>query len=296
MGSQYAHLIARRIRELGAYAIITDIKGVEDILSNSSVKAVVLSGGPLSAREFRDGLSLCGRVLNLGIPVLGICLGHQLIAEYCGGTVEACKGEFGKTVVRVVNRDPLLRGWGDREVVWMSHRECVTALPDQAKALAVSESGYVAVFKLKGKPIYGVQFHPEVRHTPKGRTLLLNFLKIAEVALTWKPEKYLESILNRLKEELRGRGKALAAVSGGVDSTVAALLAKRIAGDHVIPVFVDHGLFREEVEEVVNSLKALGLEPLVIDARERFLRRLEGVADCEVRRRIIGEEFARAGF
>ena len=293
-GSQYAHLIARRLRELGAYAVIADPENAEQLISDGRVKAVVLSGGPLSAEEFNEGLRLCEVILDRQIPTLGICLGHQLIARYCGGVVEECDGEFGRTLVKILKRDPLLDGWGDCEAVWMSHRECVTEVPARAKVLAVSEGGYVAALKLKDAPIYGVQFHPEVRHTAKGRALLLNFLRIAGVTLAWRPESYLNSILKELERELGSGGKVLAAVSGGVDSTVAALLARRVAGNRVIPVFVDHGLFREgEVEEVVGMLRSLGLNPLVIDARERFLNRLEGVADCEVRRRLIGEEFAR---
>ena len=208
--------------------------------------------------------------------------------------VGECEGEFGRAFVRVVRDDPLFEGWGGVEEVWMSHRECVTSLPEGAEVLAVSGRGYKAAFRFKDSLVYGVQFHPEVRHTRKGKVLLRNFLRLAGVELSWRPANILEEILEGLRRELGGsKGRVVAAISGGVDSTVAAALVREIVGDRLVPVLVDHGLFREgEVGEVVSLLKSLGLDPLVIDARERFLSRLEGVEDCEERRRIIGEEFA----
>ncbi len=295
-GGQYAHLIARRLRELGAHAILANPSRVNEVLEGGGVrvKAVVLSGGPMSVRDFLGRLDVCGEVLNSGLPVLGVCFGHQLLAACHGGVVGGCEGEFGRAYVWVVREDPLFEGWGDVEEVWMSHRECVTSLPEGAEVLAVSGRGQVAALRFRDSLIYGVQFHPEVRHTRKGMVLLRNFLRLAGVKLTWRPANILEEVLEDLRRVLGGsKGRVIAAVSGGVDSTVAAVLVRRVVGDRLVPVLVDHGLFREgEVGEVASFLRALGLDPLIIDARERFLSRLEGVEDCEERRRIIGEEFA----
>ncbi len=295
-GGQYAHLIARRLRELGAYAILTSPGMFGEVLEGSGdrVKAVVLSGGPMSVRNLAGRSEVCGEVLGSGLPVLGICFGHQLLAVCGGGVVGECEGEFGRAFVRVVRDDPLFEGWSGVEEVWMSHRECVTSLPEGAEVLAVSGRGYKAAFRFKDSLVYGVQFHPEVRHTRKGKVLLRNFLRLAGVELSWRPANILEEILEGLRRELGGsKGRVVAAISGGVDSAVAAALVRKVVGDRLVPVLVDHGLFREgEVGEVVSLLKSLGLDPLVIDARERFLSRLEGVEDCEERRRIIGEEFA----
>ncbi len=291
-GGQYAHLIVRRLRELGAYAVLADHDSLSSELGRA--KAVVLSGGPLSVKDFDEGLRICRRVIDSGVPVLGICLGHQLIARCCGGSVDRCVGEFGGVKVRFLRDDPLLKGLGSVEEVWMSHKDCVTSLPSNAEVLGVTSRGYVAAFRLKGLPVYGVQFHPEVSHTGCGRRLLMNFLRIAGVRLTWRPKGIISSIINELRRELSGGGKVLAAVSGGVDSAVAALLARRVVGDRLTPVLVNHGLFREgEVEEVANLLMASGIKPLIINAEDRFLERLEGLSDCEARRRVIGEEFAR---
>lgn len=294
-GGQYAHLIARRLRELGAHAILTSPGRFSEVLEGGGrVKAVVLSGGPMSVRDLAGMSGVCNEVLGSSLPVLGICFGHQLLAICGGGDVDECEGEFGRAYVRVVRDDPLFKGWGEVEEVWMSHRECVTSLPEGAEVLAVSGRGYVAAFRLRDSLVYGVQFHPEVRHTSKGGVLLRNFLRLAGVELSWRPANILEEILEGLRKELSGsKGRVVAAISGGVDSTVAAALVRRVVGDRLVPVLVDHGLFRNgEVEEVVSLLKSSGLDPLLIDARERFLSRLEGVEDCEERRRIIGEEFA----
>ncbi len=256
---------------------------------------MILSGGPASANEFSHELSRFSYLLKLGVPVLGICFGHQLIAKLVGGEVRRGKGEFGRTFIEVVRDDPLFRGWGRREYVWMSHRDYVAKLPSGAEVLAISEQGYVAAFKVRDSLIYGVQFHPEVKHTPKGIKLLENFLELAGVRRDWVPTNYLSRIINEVRERVEPGAKVLAAVSGGVDSTVAALLVKKALGsDRLVAVLVDHGLFREgEVEEVLSNLRRVGIEPLLINARDRFLSRLWGVRDCEERRRVIGEEFAK---
>ncbi|MCD6323633.1 MAG: glutamine-hydrolyzing GMP synthase, partial [Desulfurococcales archaeon] len=295
-GGQYAHMIARRLRDLKAYTEVIPYTRVVregvDVLAKSS--AIVLSGGPASVNSFHTSVDAFAKLLTLGKPVLGICFGHQLLAKLLGGEVSEGVGEYGRTEVELVGRDPLFEGWGSVEEVWMSHKDYVTSLPESAEVLAVSGRGYIAAFRVKGKPIYGVQFHPEVKHTPKGTELLANFLEVAGVSRDWNPGDLIEDFTHEVREAVKPPFKAIVAVSGGVDSTVAAAIAKKALGERLVAVLVDHGLFREgEVDEVLTYLRDAGLNPILIDARERFLKRLEGVRDCEERRRIIGEEFAR---
>lgn len=297
-GGQYAHLISRRLRELNVFTeVLPYVRlGNADVVGEilPKYKAVVLSGGPASVNELSFFRNVVMELINSGKPLLGICLGHQLMASALGGVVEPSLPEFGRTEVSIVKEDPLFNGWGAKEVVWMSHRECVTTAPKDVEVLAYSSSGCLAAFKVLSKPAYGVQFHPEVKHTVKGMTLLSNFLDLAGVRRTWIPSNYLRLVAEEVVKEIDPNSKVLAAVSGGVDSTVSAVLLKRFLGDRLIPVFVDHGFMREgEVAEVLESLRKVGLNPLFIDARDRFLSKLEGVSDCEERRRIIGEEFAK---
>mgnify|MGYP005647673831 CR=1 FL=1 len=293
-GGQYAHLIARRVREAGVYSeILPYTEATPDRLRELGPSALILSGGPASVYE-ENAPSIDPRILELGVPVLGICYGHQLIAKLLGGVVARGKGEYGRTLVRIVSRDPVFDGWGDEEYVWMSHADYVAEVPG-AEILAVSENGYVAAYRVRGRPIYGVQFHPEVRHTPKGVVLLRNFLfKVAGARATWRVEDLAQQLVEDIRRRVGPGEKVLVAVSGGVDSTVTAVLVKRAVGDRLVAVFVNHGLLREdEAEEVLRNLRRVGIEPVYIDASERFLSKLEGVEDCEERRRIIGEEFAK---
>ena len=294
-GGQYAHLISRRLRELGVYTeILHHYEASPERLAQLGAGALILSGGPRSVHE-PNAPRIGGWVLELGIPVLGICYGHQLLASMIGGRVERGPGEYGRTWIRVLDPDePLFRGWGLEEETWMSHGDYVASLPGTAKALAVSrDTGYIAAFRLRDKPVYGVQFHPEVSHTPKGRLLLDNFVSlVAGLEKNWRPE----NIIDKLVEDIRARvgpgEKVLVAVSGGVDSTTTALLVKRAVGDRLVAVFVNHGLLREgEAEEVLGLLRSLGIEPLYVDASDLFLERLRGVKDCEEKRRIIGRTF-----
>ena len=295
-GGQYTHLIARRIRELGVLALIEPYTRLNEI-DLSKYSAIILSG---SHRSVLSGDILveesAKRVLyETSVPVLGICFGHQLVARILGGMVKSGCSEYGRVLVRVIEHDYIFRNWGSEEYAWMSHSDCVSRLPLGSKILAVSENGYIAALKvvINNRPVYTVQFHPEVIHTPKGQVLLGNFVEIAGLERRWKREYYYNYILEEAEKYKSIEGRVLAAVSGGVDSTVAALVVKRVLGSRLIPVFVDHGLFREgESEEVVEMLKRIGLEPLVVRAQERFLSKLDGVRDCETRRRVIGEEFA----
>ncbi|MEM4527905.1 MAG: glutamine-hydrolyzing GMP synthase [Desulfurococcaceae archaeon] len=298
-GGQYTHLIARRLRELGVYAEIIPYYRIGE-LDLHAYSAIVLSGSHRHVRETDPHIygSVRKVVFETDKPVLGICFGHQLIASMLGGNVRSNCGEYGRTRIKILRENAIFSGWATEETVWMSHGDCVVELPENANTtvLAISENNYIAAFKamVNNRPVYGVQFHPEVVHTPKGMVLFNNLIEMFRIGRMWRSEYYLEYILDMLRKKASDGGKALVAVSGGVDSTVSAMLVKKVFGDRLIAVFVDHGLFREgEPEEVVSQLRGVGLEPWVIDARERFLSRLENVVDCEERRVIIGEEFAR---
>jgi len=176
LGGQYAHLIMRRVRELGVYSELLDYNELsKDIIEDIKPKAIILSGGPSSVYE-PDAPTIPTWVFNFNIPILGICYGFQLISYLMGGKVSRGKGEYGRTKIRIVEKDPLFNGWSEEEIVWMSHNDRLGVLPKDLKLLAVSENGYIAAFRHREKPIYGVQFHPEVKHTIKGKVLLKNFL------------------------------------------------------------------------------------------------------------------------
>jgi GMP synthase (glutamine-hydrolysing) len=296
-GGQYTHLIARRVRELSVYSeIVNYVEASQQLVEELRPRAVVLSGGPSSI--YAENAPKVGSwVLELGIPVLGICYGHQLIASMIGGRVERGLGEYGKTEIEIVERDPIFNGWNSREFVWMSHSDYVAELPkDRAVVLARSvETGYIAAFKLIDRPAYGVQFHPEVVHTPKGKRLLENFvIGIAKAQQNWVLGSVIDMIVEGLRKTILPGEKVLCAVSGGVDSTTTALLLKKAVGNGLVTVFVNHGLLREgEAEAVLDMLKSLGLNPIYIDASGKFLEALRGVRDCEEKRRIIGELFAK---
>ena len=294
LGSQYTHLIARRVRELNVYSEIVDPEDLklEDFTKNPP-KAVILSGGPRSVYE-EGSPKIPTWLLELNIPILGICYGHQLLAYLLGGEVKRGVGEYGRTFIRIISKNSIFEGLENREVVWMNHVDYVSRPPENAEILAISEeTGYIAAFKIRDKPIYGLQFHPEVYHTEKGSRILDNFLRISGCERNWRIENYLENMINEIREKIRINEKVLCAVSGGVDSTVTATIIKRAVGDRLIPIFVNHGLLREgEAEEVLRNLRSIGIDPIYIDASERFLSALRGVRDPEEKRRIIGYLFA----
>ncbi|MGC8601723.1 MAG: glutamine-hydrolyzing GMP synthase [Thermoprotei archaeon] len=292
-GGQYAHMITRRIRELGVFSELVNPGDLSpSLLSSGTVGAIVLSGGPSSVYE-----PLAPRidkwVLSSGIPVLGICYGFQLLTQLSGGEVSRGQGEYGPTKVKVFDRSPLFEGWQDEEITWMSHADIVTRAPEGARVLAISERGYVAAIDF-GKSVYGVQFHPEVLHTPKGSLLISNFLfKVASLRPNWNTSSAIDMAVRAIKEKVARGDKVFCAVSGGVDSTVSALIAKRAVGDNLVSVFIDHGLLREgEADEVMELLRKVGLNPIRVDASELFIGKLRGVKDPELKRKIIGKLFA----
>lgn len=294
-GSQYTHLISRRIRELGVYSEIVSPNKVLELIKMQRPKAIILSGGPRSVYE-DSAPTIDSKVLELEIPILGICYGHQLLAKLIGGEIRKSKGEYGKTILEIMITNTIFEGLSKKETVWMSHRDQVITIPNTAIILASTDITPIAAFKLRNKAIYGVQFHPEVRHTPKGMKILSNFLfKIARCKPLWRPEALIPKLVQEIRSKVKSTEKALCAVSGGVDSTTAAVLAKKALGNRLITVFINHGLLREgEAEEVLNTLRnTLGLNTIYIDASKEFLEKLKGVKDPEEKRRIIGEEFAK---
>jgi GMP synthase (glutamine-hydrolysing) len=257
--------------------------------------ALVLSGGPSSV--YADGAPhMDPAIYELGIPTLGICYGMQLLALDLGGEVSRTDvSEFGRTDVRAERESVLFTGLPDEQTAWMSHRDSVTAPPAGARVVASSEAAPVSAFEDPERRLYGVQFHPEVVHTPYGQDLLKNFLyRVAEAPPAWTAAAVIEEETARIRAQVGGE-RVLCALSGGVDSAVAALLAYKAVGDQLTCVFVDHGLLRkDEAEQVVETFGGHFHVPLVhVDARERFLARLAGVTDPEEKRRRIGEEFIR---
>ncbi len=294
-GGQYSQLIARRVRELGVYSeLLPHHVGAEEVRKRKP-KGLILSGGPASV--YAPGAPRLDReLLELGIPVLGICYGMQLLAVALGGKVEGAEvGEFGRSELTVREPGRLFAGLPADQTCWMSHRDTVFAPPPGFTALASSTASPVAALESVEQGIYGIQFHPEVVHTPYGQTILERFLtEICEADRTWSPESIVSEQIARIRAQVGG-GKVICGLSGGVDSSVAALLVHRAVGDQLTCVFVDHGLMRKnEGEQVVAAFRDYFKVPLVaVDAEARFLERLKGVTDPETKRKAIGAEFIR---
>ena len=291
-GSQYTRLIARRLRELGVYSAIVGPDVTAADLAAHDPAGVILSGGPRSVSE-PGAPGLPAGVLDMGLPVLAVCYGMQLVARERGGrVVSSGRGEYGKAVLKEYG-GRLFEGVEGEFVAWMSHGDSVAEAPPGFAVTAVSESGVIAAMEDDAGLVYCLQFHPEVRHTPKGSRLLERFVERTGVPRDWTPE----NIVQRAVEEVRatvGDERVLLAVSGGVDSSTLALLLTRAIGDRLVPVFVDHGLLRlGEAEEVELALRGLGVPLRVVDARRRFLGALKGVTDPEEKRKVIGREFIR---
>ncbi len=294
-GGQYSQLIARRIRELGVFSeLLPHHAGAEEVRRRRP-KGLILSGGPASV--YAPGAPRLDReLLELGIPVLGICYGMQLIAAELGGRVEGAEvGEFGRSELTVREPGRLFAGLPAQQTCWMSHRDTVFAAPPGFTALASSTASPVAALEDVERAIYGIQFHPEVVHTPYGQTILERFLgEICEADRSWSPESIVSEQIARIRAQV-GDAKVICGLSGGVDSSVAALLVHRAIGDQLTCVFVDHGLMRKnEGEQVIAAFRDHFKVPLVaVDAEERFLRRLKGTTDPETKRKAIGAEFIR---
>lgn len=292
-GAQYNHLIARRIREAEVFCEVVpfDISLAE--IQAKSPSAIVLSGGPASVWDVDSPLPDAG-IFSLGIPVLGICYGMQVMARVLGGRVlQSEQHEYGKRLLHPVHQSPLLADVDQETSVWMSHGDRVEEAPPGFDVLAVTESTPVAAMGDAGRNLWAVQFHPEVSHTPLGARILSRFLfDIAGLGRDWKPASVVADAVLMLREHIP-EGKALVALSGGVDSAVAAKLAEVALGERVQAVLIDHGLMREgEVSEVIAAFPELEL--VVVDAKDAFLSALDGVTDPEQKRKIIGREFITA--
>jgi GMP synthase (glutamine-hydrolysing) len=293
-GGQYAQLIARRVREARVYSELVSHRVTPEEVRARNPYALILSGGPASVYAERAP-RMDPAIFELGVPTLGICYGAQLMALDLGGRVERTgASEFGKTGLRA-QEGRLFRDLPDEQTVWMSHRDSVTAPPDGARVVAQSPTTPVAAFEDPARSLYGVQFHPEVVHTPHGQELLKNFLyEVAGAPPAWTPAAVIEEQVERVRAQV-GKGRVLCALSGGVDSAVAALLVHKAIGDQLTCVFVDHGFLRkDEASQVVETFGNHFHVPLVhVQAQDRFIERLAGVDEPEEKRRRIGEEFIR---
>lgn len=294
-GAQYAQLIARRVREARVFSeVIPHTATVEEIKARDP-QAIVLSGGPSSV--YADGApQLDPAVFDLDIPVFGICYGFQAMAQALGGTVARTgTSEYGRTELEVLGGD-LHSGLPGMQPVWMSHGDAVTSAPAGFEVVAVSAGAPVAAFEDRARRLAGVQYHPEVMHTPHGQQILSRFLHdFAGIAASWTPANIAESLIEQVREQI-GDAHAICGLSGGVDSAVAAALVQRAIGDRLTCVFVDHGLLRagERAQVQRDFVAATGARLVTVDAEGRFLDALSGVHDPEGKRKIIGREFIRA--
>ena len=295
-GSQVTQLIARRVREAGVYSEIVPYDKAEAALAENLPRAIILSGGPASVHE--TGTPQAPQaVFTAGVPVLGICYGEQAMVAALGGQVEGGHArEFGRAELQIIDETPLFEGVfqiGEKAPVWMSHGDRVTRLPPGFRAVGISTGAPFAAIADDSRRLYGVQFHPEVVHTPRGAALLANFVhRIAGCAGDWTMAQFRESEVARIREQV-GDGLVICGLSGGVDSAVAALLIHEAIGDQLTCIFVDHGLLRQnEAQEVVELFRGAYNIPLVaVDASSRFLDALTGVTDPEVKRKMIGKLF-----
>lgn len=292
-GAQYNQLIARRVREAGVFSELLPYNAPLSRIRGDALSGVILSGGPDSA--YWEGAKRCDPgVFELGVPVLGVCYGMQLMAQQLGGRVgEAPVREFGRTAIRFA-KSPLFAGV-DSETVWMTHNDAVLALPQGFRTIAATEHCPIAAFADDARRLYGIQFHAEVAHTPQGERIFRNFLQnICGCACTYSVAGLSDALIDQVRAQV-GDARVLGALSGGVDSSVASVLVHRAVGDRLTCIFVDHGLLREnEAEEVLGFYRdKLRLNVVAVDARRRFLDRLAGVTEPERKRRIIGEEFIR---
>ena len=295
-GSQYTQLIARRVREAHVYCEIHRPPDSLDLLKQLAPKGVILSGGPGSVYD-ATAPQLDAGIADLGIPVLGVCYGMYLLALAAGGKVEsASEREYGRVDLEVLSSDGLFAGFesGERVQVWMSHGDRVASLPQGVSVSGASSNSPIAAFADPERALYGLQFHPEVAHTPRGGEMLHNFLfSICHCAPDWTAGHFIEEQIEAITSRVGPTYRAICGLSGGVDSAVAAVLAHRALGDRLTCIFVDHGLLRlrerEQVERVFRS--HLGIDLRVIDASDGFLTRLAGIDDPEEKRRIIGHMF-----
>lgn len=292
-GSQYNQLIARRIREMGVYsALLPHTIKASEIKAMEGIKGIVFSGGPKSVYD-DDAFKVDEEIFNLGLPILGICYGMQLTAKYFKGEIlSSPKREYGKMNILIEDKSLLFKDLYDEEEVWMSHGDHVAKIPQGFKLLAKSQNGLVASIANEEKKIYCVQFHPEVRHTVNGNKMLHNFVfEICHANNNWSMKNYLDMQIEQIRKTVKDK-KVLCGLSGGVDSTVVAVLLHKAIGHNLTCMFIDHGLLRQnEGDEVMAACKKFDMNVIRINAKDRFLSKLQGVTDPEKKRKIIGNEF-----
>ena len=294
-GSQYVQLIARRIREHHVHSVVASPKISLKKIKEMNPRGIIFSGGPSSVYD-KGAPTFDKRILDLGIPVLGICYGMQLVGKLAGGKItKSGKREYGNTQVKFDRRNPLFKGINPSSVTWMSHRDKVSRLPKGFAPIAKSENTSCAAFSNKEKTIFGVQFHPEVVHTVGGDKILKNFLfDICQCKRTWTMKAFIDGKIDAIREQV-GKDDVILGLSGGVDSTVCAVLLHKALGKKLHCIFVDNGLLRKGERDRVEKLfkKNIKLDLIVIDAEKRFLKALKGVTDPEKKRKIIGTTFIR---
>jgi len=294
-GGQYSQLIARRVRDCGVFSELLPHHVPLAEIERRKPRGIILSGGPASVYA-QDAPPLDLRLLELGVPVLGICYGMQLLVHTLGGRVEQAEvGEFGRSELNVSDPGVLLAGTPREQTCWMSHRDTVFEPPPGFAALASSTASPVAAVEHTGREVYGIQFHPEVVHTPYGQQILTRFLsEVCGCERSWSAASIVEEQIRGIRAQV-GEGSVICGLSGGVDSSVAALLVHKAVGDQLTCVFVDHGLMRkDEGEQVVRTFRDSFKVPLVaVDAETRFLEKLAGVSEPEAKRKAIGAEFIR---
>ena len=292
-GSQYTQLIARAVREANVFCEI--IPYHKPFQFEPGLKGIILSGSPFSVND-NNAPSADIRHMAASLPVLGICYGAQLTAKLFGGSVEKSdKREYGRAILQIVNSDLLLHGISDSSQVWMSHSDTIKVLPEGYQLLATTDSIPVAAFKANGqtsKPVYGLQFHPEVYHSTEGKRILKNFLvDVCGCKQDWTPAHFIDDTVAALKKQI-GNRKVIMALSGGVDSTVAATLIHKAIGDHLSGIFVDNGVLRKnEFEQVLRTYKEIGLNVRGVNAKDMFYDALKGKSDPEEKRKAIGKSF-----
>ena len=289
-GSQYSHLICRRIREFSVYAELVPFDISMEDLKEKNPKGIIFSGGPSSVYN-SDAPIPQKEIFDTDIPLLGICYGHQLIVDRYGGKVKRANKEYGSSVLLMDGESKLLDGIGDSIRAWMSHGDEAEEVPEGFEIIGHTENAHAAAIANMSKSVFGIQFHPEVVHTEKGTNILKNFvLNVCHVKQNWTMEGFVEKMIGEISKI---DGKVLCGVSGGIDSTVAALLIHKAIGERLTSVFVDNGLLRlnesNEIEEMFKNNFSLNFHK--IDAQEKFLSKLIGIADPEEKRKIVGEEF-----
>ena len=294
-GSQYTHLIARRVRECGVYSEIAANDVAARALAARAPKAIILSGGPASVTSGKS--PVCDRnIFNIGVPILGICYGAQLMAKILGGRVVKAKaGEYGKAILKISARESLFNSLSGKETVWMSHGDKITILPPGFKTIGSTGNAKIAAMGDRAKSFYGVQFHPEVVHTPKGKRILRNFIfDISKCKNSWNMHSFVENSIQMLRDRI-GNEKILCALSGGVDSSVLALLLHKAVGKNLTAVFIDNGLLRKDEAALVKKRfkNHYRINLKTVNAQDIFLKALKGVKNPEAKRRIIGRLFIK---